>query len=742
MGFGFVWSWMAKENTAYIQQSIGDTSHLLAEHFNNEFEHLSQDLKYLAEVGSLSQQKFIRMNPEIIEMARWKRGSQSSAFDLDPTPQRIALFLNTQNPRATPQIAQEVLSDQDNEQLLVKAALQNTTILVLSSPHFSIKNTAFIAVPVAVGGSVNEVVSAHFMLDQQQKGIIHNGMVRAALVDEFGNTLAHTNSELVGSRGEFARSPLFLEMNSKRIDRGQLSFQDEHGTPMFGGYAQVGIGRLAVLASIPEDEATMAVASLKKQSLILIFGTLLFVMAIGYLVFSYSRVTREIFFKNDPSQNLLQAQSMHHFALHKKTGESVLVTVLDASIKNMDQFVDQNAPDAAGELLNDFVSHGAAIVEHYGGLVQTIGDFGFLAIWGLAELDGTEVWRAVRCGLALRKKLGELIQIRKNDGKSGFHYGFGIHRGHCLVVKMGAHSSATVQVVGGVPRRARALAMLATKFGTDLIISQEVWAHTESRFVGEPLGEVNLRSESKVMSIFGISGYRDEQGQVVNVAVPNEFSLPSSGLVGQHSGVQEVQSLPGMTRLEETQSAFVLKEKAAMRWLVNNGTKIEGPLTASEIALRLFAQELDFDCECWAEGTGESAMLRDAKIFQGSDNRSAHLWIFDGQLVHGPLSEGFLKTAILHGAISSQSYVCSNSTVSGWKLLEEMMPSLLTLNNTESKKSHPEGLMDLDELRNSLAPPSVADLQRPDLQRIDQQAMNQDLKDPEPSDLTPQKKAA
>jgi hypothetical protein len=107
-----------------------------------------------------------------------------------------------------------------------------------------------------------------------------------------------------------------------------------------------------------------------------------------------------------------------------------------------------------------------------------------------------------------------------------------------------------------------------------------------------------------------------------------------------------------------------------MRWLVNNGSQIVGPLGAKEIAGRLFEQELDFDCECWVDGTGKSAQIGSAGIFSGSEDEGAVLWVFDGETIHGPISPGFLKTAVACGAISENSFICENSTVNGWKTLQ------------------------------------------------------------------------
>jgi hypothetical protein len=113
--------------------------------------------------------------------------------------------------------------------------------------------------------------------------------------------------------------------------------------------------------------------------------------------------------------------------------------------------------------------------------------------------------------------------------------------------------------------------------------------------------------------------------------------------------------------------------------MVNNGSQILGPFSAAEIASRLYVLDLDFDCECWPEGTGIRKPLAQSGIFgePGEAGGGADLWIYDGELVHGPMTEGFLKTALSHGAVKMDSLVCRGSTVRGWSKLGEFLKAPL-----------------------------------------------------------------
>ena len=131
-------------------------------------------------------------------------------------------------------------------------------------------------------------------------------------------------------------------------------------------------------------------------------------------------------------------------------------------------------------------------------------------------------------------------------------------------------------------------------------------------------------------------------------------------------------------------------EEKKGRWTVNNGSQIVGPLTPQEIAARLFAQELDFDCECWAEGSGKSAQIGTAGIYTGSEDAEAFLWVFDGETIHGPMSEGFLKTAIGHQAMPLTAHICEKTTINGWKSLQEWHDALTSKENIPPTETNPQ----------------------------------------------------
>jgi hypothetical protein len=65
-------------------------------------------------------------------------------------------------------------------------------------------------------------------------------------------------------------------------------------------------------------------------------------------------------------------------------------------------------------------------------------------------------------------------------------------------------------------------------------------------------------------------------------------------------------------------------------------------------------------------------LLHASNIFTGVDDDKASIWVFDGETVHGPVTIGFVHTAVQHGALKSDVYICEQSTVNGWKPLADV----------------------------------------------------------------------
>jgi class 3 adenylate cyclase len=323
--------------------------------------------------------------------------------------------------------------------------------------------------------------------------------------------------------------------------------------------------------------------------------------------------------------------------------------VLHGSIRQFNSIVESTQdPMELTNQLNHYFSTVQARINARGGKFERYAGSSFIAYWE----DPTH---ALLGGLELRKDFQSLNESFRVDGHKSFMFGMGFSSGMVLTARIGPAGEAKLSILGEVVACARALDQLSAVVGQDILVSGELWKKVQTRFFGELLGEAKLTNDTGLMEYHSLGGYWDSQGRPVQVTSPySNASIPQ----------------PETTRVQ-----VIVPARRASRWLINNGSQIIGPFAPEEIAARLFAQELDFDCECWQEGTGSSAQLRNSGIFGSapSNDPLANCWVFDGETIHGPVSPGFLRTSLQRGLLPSESYLCQESTIHGWKRITESL---------------------------------------------------------------------
>jgi len=638
-------------------------------------------------------------DPEILDISIWRRPEGSVFGTATKSSRRAFVAMNSHYDLAAHQadpdavraeIVRQLQQSESRESFLIEQAFAGKT--ALGALEGSLPGIATMALPgPAIDGAITEVYVGHLRLERLQKAFIKSGPTLSVLVDSGGTVLAHPDSRWVRTRTSLADSPLFKASKPAPGLDGVMRFEDRAGDIYVGAFRKVGHGGLVVLSSIAASKAREGMNMLRIQGLVLL------VLAFGLWTSVFYRLITQGWLLArlrsavpDAASGDEQVVSVAHVPAMVVAPERKQVTALHGSIRALNELLERHDPVELAEAINDFLTLAASRVKHYGGLFERWGDGSFVASWGAPVSEGTEVWKAIRCALELRGDLRVFNETRKTDGQKPFVFGMGVHTGMALAARLGPSHLLHYSVIGNVLHCARALDRIAPSVGTDLLISQETWTQSEARFLGEQSGEAKLTADTGLMPYYRITGYRDEQGQemVVQVSLPEG----AESLAGVDQGITAAPDTPII-------SATTAAESPA-RWLINNGSQIIGPFGPKEVASRLYAQELDFDCECWTEGTGHSAQIANAGIFSGSEDQGASLWIYDGETIHGPVSPGFLRTALIHGAVPMTAWICEGSTVNGWRTVSAWDPAFTPqapVNTGLMKRSAPHAASDAPE---------------------------------------------
>lgn len=361
-----------------------------------------------------------------------------------------------------------------------------------------------------------------------------------------------------------------------------------------------------------------------------------------------------------------------------------LAVVLAGSLRGWEEWRDQADEREVMELQGIWLQLMEARVTREGGQFEaTSGNgpgVGFAAQWGLGALDPRQpetvrrvVQRARQCLCFLNQDLALLNSSRNVDGLPPIQATLALHCGNLISGRI-ALSGPEVREVwfGDGLEGALTLLTLGRTNNWDLLLSQEVWSGDEALAAPVktvvPLGDHRLTPQALLTGVFGVIKYQITEDQVVHCPAGADLNLRAvigaSGISALPLSRDGVESANG-----ENPSGGVKSQ----RWMVNNGSQIMGPLSPAELAKLIFTQELDFDSEVWSEGTGDPQLLKESGVFSGSGDEGASHWVYDGEVLHGPLSLGFIRTAVRHGAFQPEHQVCEGSTLNGWESLSAVL---------------------------------------------------------------------
>lgn len=144
------------------------------------------------------------------------------------------------------------------------------------------------------------------------------------------------------------------------------------------------------------------------------------------------------------------------------------------------------------------------VISQYNGTIDKyIGD-AIMAFWG-APLDiDKPLVKVVTCAIDMQKKLDVLNKQWEKDGKPVLKTRIGIHFGKTLVGNIGSPNRMNYTIIGDTVNIASRLESINKKYGTKIMLSQNVVEHVEHDFSFVYIDEIELKGKTKPTKIFTI----------------------------------------------------------------------------------------------------------------------------------------------------------------------------------------------------------------------------------------------
>jgi class 3 adenylate cyclase/CHASE2 domain-containing sensor protein len=183
-------------------------------------------------------------------------------------------------------------------------------------------------------------------------------------------------------------------------------------------------------------------------------------------------------------------------------GKKVKATIFYSDIRGFTAMSETMTPEDIYAQLNEYFEEMCAIIFAYGGYVDKfIGDC-VMAVFSAPYQTPDDAENAVRAAVAQQKKILELAEKWKAQGRREFTVGMGINTGDVVMGNLGASSRMNYTVIGDNVNLAARLYNVA-KAG-EIIISDYTYQEVKDIVVGEELEPVTVKGKKEPIRIYNI----------------------------------------------------------------------------------------------------------------------------------------------------------------------------------------------------------------------------------------------
>lgn len=201
-------------------------------------------------------------------------------------------------------------------------------------------------------------------------------------------------------------------------------------------------------------------------------------------------------------------------------GQSKDVVIFFSDIRGFTAFSEKRSPEEVVDMLNEYFAVMVGIINRYHGVVDKfIGD-AIMAVWGAPKGSDRDCHNAARACLEMRKSLEELNRKRIERGQPPINIGMGLHAGRAISGTIGSDERMEYTVIGNTVNTGSRIEASTKAFGADLLISDTVLERIKDDFKVEYAGAAEVKGRSEALKLYKVRGYKDENGQMVDVVTP------------------------------------------------------------------------------------------------------------------------------------------------------------------------------------------------------------------------------
>jgi adenylate cyclase len=349
------------------------------------------------------------------------------------------------------------------------------------------------------------------------------GVTGAALHDVFTTPYSGSAATIGDSRKIFGKMP-GVEVQANILDslmhnRYLKTLGTAYSVALVAGIACISLAAVFYLSIWPAVVVLVLVPAGYLVSSSLAFGHRVqmpivsailawaFALAIGY-VYQYwiegaeKRRIRRIF-SHYVSRDVFH-ELLNNPAAAALGGKRTLATVLFSDLRGFTTLSEKTEPEALINQLNEYFSAMVEVVfAHRGTVDKFVGDM-IMALFNVPLPDQDHAESAVRCAIAMQRRVEELNARWRTEGRCEFHSGVGVNTGQMIVGNVGSESIRSYTVIGDQVNLGSRLESLCKEYKVEIIISEHTRSLLREEYPLREIGDVVVKGKSEPVKIFAV----------------------------------------------------------------------------------------------------------------------------------------------------------------------------------------------------------------------------------------------
>jgi|GEM_PF-759483 len=423
------------------------------------------------------------------------------------------------------------------------------TIVLNISPQVK-RPVAAVLIPVGR----NRGIFIFVALEHLYRNFKIKGVLESLLVNNLGEVLVHPDSSQVQMGMVVLNDPVVREMLTSTIDSKQIRYRNNEGKRYLASFSRVGIGGLGVIVRVLEDKALAAVYRIQERNIYILI--IVITLAVLFLFFFARSLTRPIINLARATEQIkkgdyhidLKPAAMDEIGLLTESfvamgqgleerekikdafgkfvnreiaeevlkgdlslgGKRVRAVIMFCDIRSFTSMSERLEPELVVDILNTYLTEMVRCINDGNGIVDKfIGD-ALMALWGVPVSQDNDAQKAVETALHMREALRKMNAAVKEEGHPVLHNGCGISAGDVVAGKIGSADRMEYTVIGKSVNIASRIEALNKPFGTDILITADVYEQLRDDFIMEKMQQVKVKGKEETLDVYTVLGRKDD----------------------------------------------------------------------------------------------------------------------------------------------------------------------------------------------------------------------------------------